>query len=191
MKRARIFIPIAIALMLACACSAEPSGNEACDAECEKAEKLRSCQLDLWTFPELPSLCTATFHEFGGGSFSDDPTPRFDSFESARCVMQALRDRTPGTVTIEHDRSPSIPGQSYTNTVIHVTESGIAVSEVHRGDDLSISHTLQPAQHLRDPVYFDACLGYDDPLEAFGCVSDWSAGCATEDVTEETAPRCW
>ena len=89
------------------------------------------------------------------------------AFEEWSCVLDALRDRTPGAydVRMEHAHSS---GTSLRTVRLVVTTSGqVETAEVQGEEGAPEPETLLPAQRctLRDAAFFEQCKAYIDSVD--------------------------
>jgi len=108
------------------------------------------------------------------------------TLEDVRCLLRALRDRTPGYLWFVTEYAPGlgIDVIGETRYGYHVLADGTAISAYDRWYDLmsmqSWSHvTPKPAE------FFDACLELSFGHELFNCLTQWTAV-----GTPSTCPLC-
>jgi hypothetical protein len=118
---------------------------------------------DAFACPSLPLPCDAVHVDFqwtDGSGGVPQPDPKLmtaDDIASAeaatRCVIENLRDRTPGRFMIEWRE---VGGEYDIITNYFVLPDGVVVS-ISALEDLGAS-AEEAFRALRDPTYFDECL---------------------------------
>ena len=135
----------------------------------------RECEVE-WAYCDLPSPCPTVW-------LIDDslnPPPAFQSIDTARCVAEALRDRTLGMYLFEtiHDTANFNDGAG-----IHLFAQDFAVGSSSSQMDLMSGSTVYGRHRVRPPSHFDGCLGLENDHEAMmWCLRDWQLACELEPI---------
>ncbi|MCH9681100.1 MAG: hypothetical protein K0V04_06695 [Deltaproteobacteria bacterium] len=89
------------------------------------------------------------------------------------CALQPLRDRTPGTVSIEADNSIcGLEGCGSDETRIIILDDGIAVVIACTANPIAAKASSASVVNLAASKYFDGCLRLATPAERFACMLD-------------------
>lgn len=100
------------------------------------------------------------------------------TIEDARCVLQGLRDGTPGRYSFVLD-TPSMPGFLVDFHSVNVLPNGNAVESVNPFRDLSPTSVSHAYVTRKPAAFFDGCLALPPGPELFACFRTWSAGAAS------------
>ncbi|MDC0668626.1 hypothetical protein [Nannocystis radixulma] len=121
------------------------------------------------------STCVEQLCENFGVSCDDDecaPGHPVDNEDAVQCALEALRDRTPGTIrwysrVLLHDTG----NDSGHDTTVRIRPDGsVIVHVISRADRCTIYDPVT-ANSLPEPAYFEGCLGLATAPERFECLT--------------------
>lgn len=193
---ALVSLPCCLALLFACSESV-PAGRHhetdaghtplsGPDAETECAQAGNSDYVSEPCSTSLEGPCEPVYLDQQGQPFvaSDTHTP--STIEDARCLLRALRDRTPGYFWFVTEHSPGLGLQLIAGTRrgYHVLPDGTAISSYDRWYDLMSEKSWRHVMP-KPAAFFDACLGLPFGSELYECLVQW-----TDPDVPSTCPVC-
>ena len=96
---------------------------------------------------------------------------------AATCVLTALRDGTPGTVSWSATGA-AVPGQFSHGTRLYIRANRVVLSEWHEYADAPFGAESRGPSVLADATTFTACLAETDPDAIWDCLEGWEDHCA-------------
>lgn len=119
------------------------------------------------------TLCSLAIH------YGVDGTPSF-AINSAVCALEALRDRTPGVLSLSSESGGSADGSWHGTSTIYSPGDGTAIVESERVKiyalDVLTERSVSGALNLHPPSYYDACLAESTIEGLLPCLQKWHTG---------------
>ncbi len=141
-----------------------PCGGESCNTQWDECRW--GCVSEY--------ICDAV--RFLGQDESTSKPYTLDDPSAATCVLTALRDGTPGTVSW-YATGAAVPGQFSHGTRLYIRANRVVLSEWHEYADSPLSADSRGPSVLADATIFTACLTETDPDAIWDCLEGWEDHC--------------
>lgn len=118
------------------------------------------------------SLCAEA--KFSSENTQATPPFMVDDMAAVTCILEALRDGTPGQVTWRADGM--FPGMYGKRRVVDILPNRVGLVTEYETRDGNEDGAMDGPFELKDASYFDSCLGSSSADALWTCLEGWSSG---------------